>query len=459
MIADEAVELAARAGLRLDPWQADLLRQSLDRREDGRWSHFEVAAIVPRQNGKGTLLEARALAGLYLDPDCRLIVHSAHEFATSLEAFRRLLDLIEAVPELAEQVESVKWSHGQEGVTLHDCSRIVFKTRTKSGGRGLSADLLILDEAMILSEAALGALLPTLSARPNAQVIYTGSAVDQNVHEHGVVLARVRERGQAHDASLAFVEFAADAELHELLSDVERMADPELWRQANPALDVRISRGFVERERLALAPRTFAVERLGVGDWPLTAPEVTSLLPPGLRAAMLDPGSQPVGRLTLAFDVAPNRGRASIAVHGRRGDGLRHVEIVDARDGTGWVVERVAQLVKDHDIGAVRADAIGPAASLFAALASRAVVVVPISAREYASACGEFFDAATQHRLRHPGSPELDAAMAGAATRSLGDAWAWARKASSVDITPLVACTLAAYGSDTPPPDFQFAFG
>jgi hypothetical protein len=34
-------------------------------------------------------------------------------------------------------------------------------------------------------------------------------------------------------------------------------------------------------------------------------------------------------------------------------------------------------------------------------------------------------------------------AIRGATTRPLGDAWAWSRKNSDVDITPLVSCTLA----------------
>jgi hypothetical protein len=41
------------------------------------------------------------------------------------------------------------------------------------------------------------------------------------------------------------------------------------------------------------------------------------------------------------------------------------------------------------------------------------------------------------------GTPELKAALKGASKRSLGDSWAWARKSSAVDISPLVAVTLA----------------
>jgi hypothetical protein len=47
--------------------------------------------VVPRQNGKGTILEARELAGLFLLGE-RLLIHSAHEQDTSLEHFRRLLE-------------------------------------------------------------------------------------------------------------------------------------------------------------------------------------------------------------------------------------------------------------------------------------------------------------------------------------------------------------------------------
>lgn len=39
--------------------------------------------------------------------------------------------------------------------------------------------------------------------------------------------------------------------------------------------------------------------------------------------------------------------------------------------------------------------------------------------------------------------------MAGAATRELGDAWEWARKGLSTDITPLVAVSLARWGHAT----------
>lgn len=444
--ADQAVALAVTAGLRLDDWQEALLRQSLDC-QDGKWRHFEVACICPRQNGKGAILEARELAALFLDDDCKLVIHSAHEFSTSLEAFRRLLYLIEDTPDLKRRVKRVAWAHGQEGIELDDGSRIRFKTRTKTGARGLSCDLLVLDEAMILSEAVMAALFPTLRAKPNPQLWYTGSAVDQHVHEHGVVLARVRERGQAGSPDLAYAEYACGVELEALLSAPARMDDRCLWERSKPALGIRIAPEHMAKERHSLSDRTFAVELLGAGDWPITDPTAVSLIPPALWRSLADGESQPTGALVLAFDVTPDRSKTAIAIAGRREDELLHVEIVEHRDGTGWAPERIAELVEHHRIDTVRCDAIGPAASLLASLLSHGVTVSTISTGELVQACGEFHDLAHNDKLRHLGTPELAAAVAGAATRNLGEAWAWARKKSTVDISPLVACTLAAWAS------------
>ncbi len=88
----EAVELAASAGLLLDPWQEAVLTHGLGEQADGRWASFKVSCWVPRQNGKGAIIEARELAGLFLFKE-RLILHSAHEYKTASEAYIRILPL------------------------------------------------------------------------------------------------------------------------------------------------------------------------------------------------------------------------------------------------------------------------------------------------------------------------------------------------------------------------------
>jgi hypothetical protein len=71
------------------------------------------------------------------------------------------------------------------------------------------------------------------------------------------------------------------------------------------------------------------------------------------------------------------------------------------------------------------------------------VDLVVISAEEHAQACGDFYDAVVDGDLRHIDQDELNAAVAGAERKFSGDAWLWSRRTSSVDISPLVAVTLA----------------
>jgi hypothetical protein len=74
------------------------------------------------------------------------------------------------------------------------------------------------------------------------------------------------------------------------------------------------------------------------------------------------------------------------------------------------------------------------------------VKVVQPKAGKSRSACGQFYDAVTEQTLSHLDQAPLASALAGAQKRPLGDAWAWARRIVSVDISPLVASTLAKWG-------------
>lgn len=437
----EAIELARMAGLILDPWEAFVLEHSLGERADGKWAAFEVGVEVSRQNGKGAILEARELTGLFLLGE-RLLIHSAHQFDTSLEAFRRLLYLVEDTPDFDRRVSRVSRAHGEEGIELKGGQRIRFRTRTKGGGRGFTCDCLMLDEAMFLPETAHGALLPTLSARPNPQVWYTGSAVDQMIHEDGVVFARVRERGhRGDDPSLAYFEWSVDCPRPEDLED-SVMADPRAWAQANPGLGIRISSEHVARELRSMDKRTFAVERLGVGDWPRTDGVGRAVIGVEQWADLADEHSRLQDPVCFAYDVTPDRRRSAIVAVGRRADGLLHGEVVEHRAGTGWVAPRLAELVTRHRALAVVCDGASPAASLVQEVEKTGIEVKTLDGKQYAQACGLLYDAVAQERLRHLGTLELASAIKGAAKRPLGDAWAWSRKNSATDISPLVALTI-----------------
>ena len=457
-----AVDLAFDAGLDLDDWQAFCLEESLRVRPDGRWSAFEFGSCVPRQNGKGGIIEARLLAALYLT-ESNLSIYSAHNFDTSLEHLRRMEYLITETPRLSKHlttnkagtVNGIKYQHGTEGIDLKGDRRLRFRTRTKGGGRGFACDgVLVLDEAMVISEAMFGALFPIMSGKtlekPGPQIWYAGSAVDQVIHEHGVVFARVRERALAEKGErLGYLEWSVDEDDPSQVPD-RVLSDKAAWAQANPALGIRIAADYIEQTEFdAMDRRTFAVERLGIGDWPRTD-HTTTVLDLKLWAECEDGMSQVQDPVCLAFDVSPDR-FSSVAVAGRRADGLAHIEVIASRRGTSWVAEYVAERVQRHRPQVVVCDAYGPAASLIPALENMSIEVQAMTSSEHGRACGQFVDQVEAGTLRYRPDDVLANAVKAAQTRPLGDAWAWSRKGSSGNISPLVACTLALSAALTQP--------
>jgi hypothetical protein len=135
----DAVHLAALAGLVLDEWQSWFLTTSLRKLPTQQWSAFEVGLIVPRQNGKGALLEARQLAGLFITRE-PLQVHSAHEFKTAFEHFLRISQLVEGCPDLDRKVLRVRRGAGEQAIELKNGCRLRFLARSTGSGRGLTGD-------------------------------------------------------------------------------------------------------------------------------------------------------------------------------------------------------------------------------------------------------------------------------------------------------------------------------
>jgi hypothetical protein len=432
-----ALELLDLVGLKLEGWQQQVFEASLLER-DGKWAASEVGLVVPRQNGKSELALARILAGLFVLEE-ELIIYTAHLADTSMEMFRRLIDLIESCDDLHGEVGHVWRANGKETIELATGQRVRFRTRTKGGGRGYAGvATVIFDEAMIFPEASLGSIYPVVSRSPNPQLWFLGSAVDQLVHDEGHVLARVRERGlSGEDPSLAYFEASLP---YRVPDDVpaEVAADPAQWKVANPSS--MIPDGHIANEQRSLDPRTFAVERLGVGDWPaLDGSDV--VIPGEAWGRLLDRNGAITGDHCFAFDVTPDHAYASVGVAGYRPDGLLQVELVEHRRSMGWLIPWLAERKDSRVI----CDARGPAASLLPDLERNGVRVEPVTSAEHAKACGLLYVAVMEGTLRHLGDPKLASALAGARKRPYGDAWAWDRR-SGADISPLVAVTLALWG-------------
>lgn len=452
----EAVELAAVAGLVLDEWQTFALHVGLGERADGRWSAFEVAINVARQNGKGAIIEARELAGLFLLGE-RLILHSAHEFKTSVEAFRRIVALITNCDSLRKRVKAVRRTTGEEAIELLTGQRLRFLARSGGSGRGFTGDANMLDEDMILGDDAMGALMPTMAAVRDPQVWYFGSA---GIGSASMQLARLRRRALAAmesgepDPALAYLEWSISPHLPECApncTDHDDPLSPLAVAKANPALGYRLTLEHTERERLTMGTDIYNRERLGVGDYPSDVEDTWRIIGEDPWRALGDGTSTMSDPVAFALDVTPERSHGAIGAAGANVDDV-HVEVVDHRPGTGWMVDRLIELVEKWEPCALVIDAGGPAASLIPAVKKaleklgREDLLIEMKTREAAAAAGQFFDAVSEQRIVHLDQAPLATSLAGADKRPVGDGWAWARRGVNVDISPLVAVTHAAWG-------------
>jgi hypothetical protein len=444
---EDAIGQAAAAGLHLDPWQQYVLRQSLGERPDGRWAAFEVGLVVARQQGKGSVLEARELAGL-LHFGEKLVMHTAHELKTSMEHFRRLMALFDASDDLRKRVKRVTRGNGKEGLEMVNGARLHCIARSKGSGRGFSGDLVVLDEAYALTAAQMEATMPTMLARDNAQVWYTSSPPLDPVS--GEVLMKVKRRAETGgEERLAWFDYGLPGCLDNL-RDVD-LDDRTNWYAALPSLRSGRVReeNVVAMRRILPTDQGFAREILGI--WPPDLSAGFAVISAQAWQDARDPASQLDGTPAFAVDVAPDRSRASIGVAGRREDGLTHVEVVESRPGTGWVVPRLVQLRDRWKPCAIVFDPGSPGGSLIADAEAAGLELVRTGTRDVAQAYGMFVDGVCDadeaaRVVRHLGQAELDAAVSGAARRSIGDGHAWDRRGTTTDLTPLVAATNAMWG-------------
>lgn len=428
----EAVDLAAAAGLDLLPWQRLVLEHALGEREDGTWSAREVGLIVPRQNGKGAVLEALELAAILLF-GAREVIHSAHQFKTSKQAYLRMRGILSGSPKLLARVKQFRQSNEDTSIEFRNGAYLRYLTRSKGGGRGFSGDLVVFDEGFNLSAASIADLFPTLSTRPNWSVWYTSTPppVIDLAAEHSEHLRTLRARAQSdRPGRLAWFEWSTPPE-----SDPD---DRDTWYATNPSLGHLIDEEFVETERDTYTDENFRVERLGT--WLLSG--ASSKLPGDAWAAAGRPDAQVSGSdLWFGLDMPPDRSTVWAGVSdGTTSELAAEVgpdELVD------WVLERddryrpVVWVV----------DGASPASSFVPDLVAAGVPVEVLGASDFAAACGRLFDDVTAGRFRHRGQAPLNVAAATAASRKLGDRWAWSRSSSAVDISPLVAVTLAHHGA------------
>jgi phage terminase large subunit-like protein len=125
--------------------------------------------------------------------------------------------------------------------------------------------------------------------------------------------------------------------------------------------------------------------------------------------------------------------------------------------GTAWLLESCRRAYADTGHPIIL-DSKTPSGGVMQALTDAGIPVQDVSPSQFVRACASLQEAALNGRLRHLDQPALNEAITGADIRPVGEAWAFSARASSTDITPLLAVTLAMSGLAESGPAPEAAF-
>jgi hypothetical protein len=445
----ESVDLLSAFGLDLDDWQELIMQVALGERTDRKWAAKRVGLSVPRQNGKSQMIVARALVGVLLFGE-RKVVISAHQQDTARETFGKFMDLIEDCSALESQLRGGSIDKGvlqavmREQITFANGAKILFKARTKAGNRGFSSDLLFVDEAQRLDPAAWVSINSTMSARPNPQIWLLGTP--PTPEDQGETFESVRTAAiSGKSVSTAWLEWSA--------SEDDDPALEETRRKANPAWDTRINHDVVQGEFESYSPDEFAVDRLGI--W-LTGGSKPRVIDRKAWDATGIPASAVPADGTVAYGVkfSPAGDRYGVGV-ALLSDDVVHVEALPPQPmGAGtsqladWLVDRwrdCAAIVIDGKSGAqdfynvLRRKGV-PASRLVLAASDKAIAANAMLARKVA-------DGSLTHLA--VGQEGLDESVRNAAKRDIGafGGWGFEPAVPGADMLPVESVALAALGT------------
>lgn len=473
----QAVQVMASVGVTMDAGQGDFLNDAMARTKSGLWLASEVVDNEPRQNGKGVVLEARALTGMLILKE-PLLVWTAHEFKTAHKGFERVRSYFDNFDHLRKRVKTIRSStHSTEIILLpkYGGSTLSFLARSGGSGRGFAGVApLFLDEAFALTEEQVAAINYATSAARNPQIWYMSSAPLRTSD----VFRGLVKRGRKGARGMVYYEWSSAGKYDDMLQLAERngaMDDAEeltprghelrteLFKhvaQANRAFRVRISEDSILRE-VRQGAEQFLRERLGIFSELESGAEIDY----DKWLTLADPESRRDGAVCLSVDVSAMRDYASIAVYGAREDGIGHAQVVYCGTPAG-IVQR---LVQYRDALQPMAIAMGRGTfeSLRDELRKRGIEraqdrteedygafakedrfgdVIVLSAIDNAAACAQIIDAVKEGALRHVPTPAGNAAVNTAKVQRRGDSMAWVTTDRAVNITPVTSLTMARWG-------------
>lgn len=444
-LAEKTIELLEAYGREPYPWQKAVLRRWMVRDEDDKWANPTAGLIVPRQNGKSWLAEARILGGMIFLGEH--LIYTAHQLSTVDEIKRRILRFYyDAKPEIRDLLtgEFDKEPKSFDYIELRNGGRCVFKTRSRSSGLGYTSDTLIRDEDQETSDAMEEALLPTISAGPqeNPQTIMMGTPPTSG--SAGTVFLRARRNLLQGKSDICWQEWSVE--------NITDNHDVEAWYETNPSLGYRVTEKAVRAEANAMSQDSFNKMRLG---WIpgvdakriFTDDEWNEL---AVKEVKLPENPE----LVYSVKFAPDRSAVTLAVGVVMGEKI-HVEVVERKrmsDGIAWLVRWL--LDRWRNCNKIIVDgAAGQGLLIEELLRSEPKMkkkILTPNVKEAGSAYASLYQAIHDKTLTHFNQPLLNSAIRTAKRRDIGKdgMFGYAPLNPNIQMDPVDAVAFAYYGSN-----------
>jgi phage terminase large subunit-like protein len=430
----------------LDEWQRGLGMAIFATREGGQYACGIGGAVVsiPRQTGKTYTIGALIFALCIAKPDT-LVLWSAHRARTHNETFKTMgaMALRQAI---APFIKRTLTGAGTEAVEFANGSRILFGARESGFGRGFAkVDVLVLDEAQILTEKAMEDMVPATNAAPNGLVILMGTPPRPS-DPGEVFLNRRMAALNKTSGNVLYVEMSADPGANP--------DDRKQWAIANASYPHRTTTEAIMRMRELLGSvESFLREGLGIWD-------EAALTKKAINAKAWDALAVPAsevptdGRRVYAVRFAVDGSSVALAAAIRPETGPIHVEgikLASTGDGTAWLVdwlierhEKAAQIVVDGKAG------VGYLVNaLLEARVPKSVIIT--AGTDTVTTSTSMLDAGIATKdVSHRGQELLDEQVKAAEKRKIGanGGFGWAAPEGG-NVALLDAVTLAYWGAKT----------
>lgn len=428
----EIAELAERIGQPLLPWQRLILDDMCAIDENGMFIKKSSLFCCARQSGKSHMMRMRMLAGLFCFGERNILIMSSQR-KMAIRSLEIMADIIERNDFLLAQVKGGKidtaWrrTNGNERIIMESGAQVEIVAANSDSSRGLTADVLWIDELREVNEAAMDASKSTTLTRPNSQRFYTSNAGTAESE----VLNHMRERSMANPPkSLGFYEYSAP--------DHCDIWDRKAWALANPSLGILISEAAVEE---TIATSTIVAARTEtLCQWVSTG--LTSPWTPGSWEDLADSEMvmAPGMHTMFAFDVDPHTRRSASLVAGSiLPDGRIGLAVIKTWESLIAVDElKIAGDIHEYALKWLPKQILYDKYTTQAIadrLANSGQVVTDCSGSQFYTACSTFKDAIDNKRVVHGGQEYLDAAMNNVAAKSNDSAWRIVRKKSMGSVT------------------------